>query len=177
MKKVITVLTILILTLPAFVQAQQSHHSGVEGDFQTEFTTLIEAYLSMKDHLVESNKSKALEAGDELAEQLEQIGEHRLEGDDHMAWMEAYRAIDNSLNAIQNSTNLDELREHFRALSEELAGAAEHFEIKGVIYVQYCPMSVGNEGGSWLSREEQISNPYMPDTMLRCGSVIESIEN
>jgi len=176
MKIILSILTSLILTVPAVVQSQHNHHTGGESDFQTEFTTFIESYLSMKDHLVESDKSKALEAGNELAEQLEQIGEHRLEGDEHMAWMETYSTIENSLNAIQNSSDLDELRKHFQPLSEELAGAAEQFGVKGVVYVQHCPMAFNNEGGSWLSRDEQINNPYLPDTMLRCGRVIESIE-
>ncbi|CAN5414190.1 hypothetical protein BH23BAC3_BH23BAC3_32210 [soil metagenome] len=175
MKTFISILTMLILAIPAFVQAQHSHHSGGDTDFKTEFTTLIESYLSMKDHLLESNAEKAIEAGYELTEGLEKIGEQRLEGDDHMAWMETYGAIENSLNEIQNSSDLDELRKYFHPLSEELAGAAERFGINGVVFVQHCPMAIDKEGGSWLSREEQIANPYLPDSMLRCGRVIEKI--
>jgi membrane fusion protein, copper/silver efflux system len=39
-----------------------------------------------------------------------------------------------------------------------------------------CPMAFDNEGANWLSREEQIQNPYLPENMLTCGDVIESIE-
>jgi hypothetical protein len=68
-------------------------------------------------------------------------------------------------------------RGDFQPLSEELAGAAEHFGVEGVVYVQHCPMAFNNQGGSWLSREEQIANPYLPATMLRCGRVIGRVES
>lgn len=51
------------------------------------------------------------------------------------------------------------------------------FGIEGVVYHQYCPMVFGNVGANWLSSEEQIQNPYLPETMLGCGEVIERIEN
>jgi membrane fusion protein, copper/silver efflux system len=159
------------------LQAQHGHHSGGENDFTAEFTELIESYLVLKHHLVESNRNEAFETAGELSSLLEEIGKHRLEGDDHMAWMQVYDSIESQLNAISASSDLDELRTHFLPLSEELAEAAQRFGVEGVVYVQNCPMAFDDEGGSWLSREEQIQNPYLPDTMLGCGSVIETIEN
>jgi membrane fusion protein, copper/silver efflux system len=37
-------------------------------------------------------------------------------------------------------------------------------------------MAFDDEGGYWLSSEEEIQNPYLPETMLMCGEVIERIE-
>jgi membrane fusion protein, copper/silver efflux system len=61
-------------------------------------------------------------------------------------------------------------------ISDQLVNAVKSFGIEEVVYHQYCPMAFDDEGGYWLSSEEQIQNPYLPETMLMCGEVIERIE-
>jgi Cu(I)/Ag(I) efflux system membrane fusion protein len=51
------------------------------------------------------------------------------------------------------------------------------FGIEGVVYHQYCPMAFSDEGANWLSINERIQNPYLPETMPGCGEVIERIES
>lgn len=172
----LSLITFLIALFPVMALAQHGHHSDEENGFTSEFTAMVEIYLVMKDHLVESNLDGAMAAAGEMGAKLEEIGPHRLEGEDHMAWMETYDSIESLLEAIITGTDLDEVRKQFRPLSEELAEAAQKFGVDGVVYVQNCPMAFDNEGGSWLSSEQQIANPYLPDTMLRCGRVIDSIE-
>lgn len=155
--------------------AQEQGQEPNPGDFQTEFTELIESYLVLKNALVESDIKAALSAVSQMESQLEDIGEHRLEGDDHMKWMDTYSKIESDLTEITGSTNLDEIRTHFYGLSETLIASVKDFDVEGVVYHQHCPMAMSNEGGSWLSSEERIQNPYMPDTMMRCGRVIETI--
>jgi hypothetical protein len=46
----------------------------------------------------------------------------------------------------------------------------------GSVYVAYCPMANNNEGANWLSNDKEIKNPYFGDKMLRCGSVMETIQ-
>jgi Cu(I)/Ag(I) efflux system membrane fusion protein len=58
-----------------------------------------------------------------------------------------------------------------------LADAVKKFGVEGVVYHQYCPMALDSDGAAWLSRNEQIQNPYTPDTMPGCGEVIDSIES
>ena len=45
------------------------------------------------------------------------------------------------------------------------------------LYVQFCPMANNDKGATWISREEEIINPYFGDVMLNCGNVEEVIEN
>ncbi len=37
-------------------------------------------------------------------------------------------------------------------------------------------MADNNNGAYWLSKEEQILNPYFGDAMLKCGEVKQTIE-
>ncbi|MCH8557890.1 MAG: efflux RND transporter periplasmic adaptor subunit [Balneolia bacterium] len=149
---------------------------GVSDEFRSEFTALVETYLDVKDALVESDFETASELTGEMVAQLEAIGEHRNDGDAHMLWMETYGNIEGHLSAAAEAGDIEALRGEFRFLSDLFVDAVKAFGIEGVVYQQYCPMAFDDEGGYWLSREDQIMNPYLPETMLMCGEVIERIE-
>ena len=169
-------LTSLILLFTTFsLQAQHMHHHSDENvpkDFKSEFTGFVHAYLSLKDALVNSDADHAIHASHELTEQLEEIGQHRLEGDAHMVWMETYESLAEQMDSMHGAEHIDEIREQFQVLSGLLVEAVKVFGIVDVVYHQYCPM----EEADWLSSEEQIQNPYSPDMMLSCGEVIDRIE-
>jgi len=171
-----TFITLLLLSLPLVTQAQHGHHNDGESTFTSEFTEFIQLYLEMKDALVKSDKDEAVNAASKMIMKLEEIGEHRMEGDSHTKWMQTYGELEAQLDEISEAGELEAIRTHFYSLSETLIENVKAFGIEGVVYHQYCPMAFDNEGGSWLSSEDQVMNPYMPDTMLRCGRVIEKIE-
>ena len=145
---------------------------GVTGDFREEFKALLAHYLDGKEALFESDTDGVSAAFQQVAEELESIGMHRMGGDAHVRWMEQYEAIEGHLNHILETENMDSRREGFALLSHVLIEAVNNYQIPGVVYHQYCPM----EDASWLSRDEQIQNPYAPDTMPSCGEVIERLE-
>lgn len=149
---------------------------SVSDDFRSEFTAFIETYLEAKDALVVSDFDAASQQTSQMKNQLEAIGEHRNEGGAHVLWMEVYGNIAGHLRPAAEAENLDQMRSEFRFLSNLLVDAVKSFGIDGVVYQQYCPMAFDDEGAYWLSREEQIQNPYLPETMLGCGEVIERIE-
>ncbi len=166
-------------------EEDHSEHTGevssqqfddVPDSFRQTFSEAIEQYISGKDALVESDLADTQLAYESFSSKLEEIGVHGLAGDGHVAWMESYEALTNHAETITKSEDLESARAAFSRLSDELISAVQKFGIEGVVYHQYCPMAFGNEGADWLSREEQIQNPYLPDTMIGCGEVIERIE-
>ncbi len=150
---------------------------GVSDDFRSEFTEMVRVYLELKDALVESDFDEASRLSAGLKSELESIGEHRNQGDAHVAWMESYSNLLGHLRPMANTGDIEEIRSQFRYVSDLLVQAVKSFGIEGVVYHQYCPMAFDDEGGYWLSSEEQIQNPYLPETMLMCGEVIERLEN
>jgi len=44
------------------------------------------------------------------------------------------------------------------------------------VYLQFCPMANGGKGASWLSKDEEIRNPYFGSRMLKCGRIKETIK-
>lgn len=143
---------------------------GATDDFRQDFLALLEYYLDGKEMLVKSDFDGAREAFQRIADELESIGLHRMQGDAHMRWMEQYEAIDGHLDHILGAGDIEGQREGFAQLSDILIEVLHNYEIPGVRYHQYCPMVDAN----WISSKEKIANPYDP-RMLRCGEVIERI--
>ena len=44
------------------------------------------------------------------------------------------------------------------------------------IYYQFCPMSNNGRGANWLSKENDVKNPYYGSKMLSCGKTVEIIK-
>jgi len=153
------------------------HSDHIPGDFRREVTGLVQTYLELKDALVASDFEQSLQKSSEAEQKLDTIGEHRLDGDAHTAWMQAWNNLQGHLRPMAASGNIETLRAEFRHFSDLMVVTVKSFGIEGVVYQQYCPMAFGDEGAFWLSGEEQIRNPYLPETMLGCGEVIERIEN
>ena len=158
-------------------EADHDSFDDVPDDFRAQLTEAIEIYIRGKDAFIDSDLEEASSAYEAFITKLEEIGEHGLSGDGHEAWMESYNSLKESATQIIESDDVDEARSPFRTLSDELIAAVQMFGIDGAVYHQYCPMAFDDEGATWLSNDEQIQNPYLPDTMLGCGEVIERLEN
>lgn len=157
-------------------ETASTQFDDVPDDFRKLFTEAVEFYIAGKDAMIESDLNGAQSAYENFISRLEEIGVHGLSGDGHVAWMESYEALTTTASGILSADGPDASKDSFRNLSDELIHAVKMFGIEGVVYHQYCPMAFGNEGANWLSSNEQVKNPYFPDTMIRCGEVIERIE-
>lgn len=174
--------------VPAGHQHDEMDHDGhahdmdlepfddVPSSFKSLLTEAIHAYINGKNAFVESDLDGAQAGFHSFGEKLDEIGEHGLSGDGHMAWMESWSALKEYTEAITATDDIEEARTSFRYLSDELIKAVQLFGIESAVYHQYCHMAFDWDGGNWLSTEEQIQNPYLPETMLMCGEVIERIE-
>jgi hypothetical protein len=119
-------------------------------------------YINLKNALVESDEAIAKTESDNLVKALESI-----EG--------AAKLLDEA-KKVANSSSLKDQRTAFTALSNEMTLLIKKSELTGgELYLEYCPMANGNEGGYWLSNENEIRNPYFGSMMLKCGSVKEVI--
>lgn len=175
----ITLLILIVsMTLVNQVEAQDhhSHHenhqheaygSHVTNEFQAEFTVFMQDYLDLKEALVDSDLEEARHSSHAMGERLEEIGPHRLEGDEHMFWMNRFEYLSDGIAAIHDAASLEDARKYFSSLSEQLVEIVGTLGVDGSVYHQYCPMA----DAGWLSDEDEIRNPYMPNTMLGCGRV------
>jgi membrane fusion protein, copper/silver efflux system len=144
--------------------------------FKNNLETLFNIYFELKNALAADDPQKVQKHAANLQTQLQNTGEHSLEGEHHMFWMEQYNAIRSSLTNFIASNNLPEMRIHFEPLSKAFIETAQTLGGVGrTFYVAYCPMVDNDRGAYWLSEFKEIMNPYFGDMMLRCGEVRETI--
>ena len=67
-------------------------------------------------------------------------------------------------------------RSAFAALSEGIYTLAKVSKQDTPVYYQHCPMYNGGKGANWLSKENEVKNPYYGSQMLTCGSTVETIK-
>ena len=73
--------------------------------------------------------------------------------------------------SIPDRADLKAARRDFEPLSTEVADLAreQHIHHREHLHVYQCPMTPVLGTGRWLSRSEQIRNPFFGSAMLECG--------
>lgn len=149
----------------------------VSSEFQDQLKAVFEGYINLKDALVNDDPKKAKETATDIATSLGKIDMKLLtDNNAHNHWMKLEKEIKSSANAIASESEIPAQRTEFKHLSSHLTSAVELFGINEKVYRQFCPMVDNDKGGFWLSKEEQILNPYFGDEMLTCGEVKQVIE-
>jgi len=120
---------------------------------------VLTGYFEVKDALVGDDAAKAKEAAAALAAST---GDYAAQ-------------LNESLNTIASTDDIEAQRTAFETLSMNLYNAAKAGGAGMTIYKQYCPMAFDDKGAFWLSDDKKILNPYFGASMLRCGSVKEEI--
>ena len=120
---------------------------------------VISGYFDVKNALVNDDAAKAKEAAAAL---VASTGDYAAK-------------LNESLNTIASTDDIEAQRVAFETLSINMYEVAREGGAGMTIYKQYCPMAFDDKGAFWLSSEKQVLNPYFGASMLRCGSVKETI--
>lgn len=149
---------------------------NLTADQKTVFKPMLERYFKVKDALVNDDFETAKKEYLSLTGLWNKDVFVKLPEEVHGALRKATER--NALKAaeINRSNNIDQLRTHFYELSivfVELVNAIGPLD--QTIYLQHCPMANSDKGADWLSKEDQVLNPYYGASMLRCGEVKKEI--
>lgn len=134
--------------------------------FQKDFSTVLSSYFILKDAFVNSDVEAAKIAAINMKKEVQNLNISNLGA------METKHItkISKMLEAISENDTIENQRDHFILLSENMIGIASNLnELDKSIYVQHCPMANNNKGANWLSLNEEIKNPYYGEAMLTCG--------
>lgn len=144
-------------------------------EFNSQMETLLDRYFDLKDVLVESDALTAAEKAESFAEKATTVDAGSLSAETASLWVRYNDVIQHRSLEMIPLTDVDDQRYHFEYISEVMIEMVDLFRPVGyAIYHQSCPMVRGGSA-DWLSREEQIANPYHGDRMLRCGEVIRRL--
>jgi hypothetical protein len=148
----------------------------VDASFQQQLAGVFTSYVELKDAFVSSDPAKVKAEATETTESLSKVDMKLVTGAAHNDWMNYLTPMQASLKEMQASTDIEAQRKSFSALSDNLYKSIKAFGLGGKqAFYEFCPMAFNNEGGYWLSDQEQIRNPYFGDKMLTCGSVKEKL--
>ena len=163
--------------------AENENHSNknermkVSVEFQNQLKSVFNEYIKLKDALVKDDSKSVVAASKKLLDKISKVEMKLLKSDEtHKHWMSLEKEIKMATVSISETSDLKEQRNHFKNLSIYLTNAIEVFGIHEKVFVSFCPMADNNKGAYWLSKEENVINPYFGNAMLTCGEIKQVIE-
>jgi len=200
MRKLLAILFIAALVFGAWwiFFKDKSHNDGPKqqplkvgkhsGEFNKSVGAVVTEYLSLKEAYVNADTTKIKAQEKKLIAAIDSIKIDELKKDTTGIFQSAQLLIGDIIsnaNAILKETDITEMRQDFRMVSENLFPLLKTIHYEGVkLYWQNCPMAFGEgKDASWLSNTEEIINPYLgknhPEykgTMLHCGEIKDTIQ-
>ena len=133
---------------------------------------ILNDYFNLKDALVGDDNDKAKELGNTLAQSLKSFDASNYSDNETSELNDIIKDATEHAEHISES-DIKHQREHFKILSKDVTDMVAITGTKTKLYEQFCPMYDG--GTAWLSKEENVLNPYYGSSMLRCGKVQREI--
>ena len=144
---------------------------------KNELRKLLDKYLELKDALVNDDAALAGEKVEELGSTLSGMNLTSLSQEEKKVWDSFHKEMQEAVEKMSVTGSIEAQREHFIGLSTTTIGLVKTFQLtSNGLYVQRCPMANSDRGANWLSRTNEIRNPYFGSSMLKCGEVIETID-
>jgi len=157
-------------------QDSKTERLNSPADFKKQLQNVYESYIAIKDALAKDDTNTVSDEANTMLENLNQVDDELLSSYAQQQWRSLVKAIRSPATAIAQTTNLKEQRKHFKHMSSHLINAVQLFGVNEKVYVEFCPMADNNNGAYWLSKEEEVINPYFGSAMLTCGEVKQIIE-
>jgi len=162
-----------MMTKTAMKEESSNMEMQLPDTFQKDFTSVLAAYFNLKDAFVASDVEKAKALSYKMLQEVESLKI------DNLGAMETSHIskIKSMLEAISENDNIENQRDHFIVLSENMIALTSNMNVLDkAIYLQHCPMANNNKGADWLSLSENVENPYYGESMLTCGEVISELK-
>ncbi|MHA4812536.1 DUF3347 domain-containing protein [Flavitalea flava] len=166
MKKILLAVTFITFGFTHQIFAQDKPPSSP-------LSPILDSYYGVKDALTADNGTDAATRSGELLKTINGVDMKSLPAKDHAIFMSLQTKLAFDARHISESKDINHQREHFAALSTNMFALAKGAKLSATpIYKEYCPM----KKASWLSKEEEIKNPYYGSSMLTCGKVTETVK-
>ena len=137
---------------------------------------VYENYFIVKDALVKTDGTAAAAAAKILLTTINEVKMDALKMDVHMVWMKVLENLKQDVTAISSTTDTKKQRDSFDTLSVSIYELIKISKTEKPTYYQFCPMANDGKGANWLSKENNIKNPYFGSMMLSCGKTVDTIK-
>ncbi len=133
-------------------------------------------YFTVKDALVNTDAKAASTKAADLVKALNTVKMNELETDVHMVWMKVMKDLGTDAKKIAESKKIEDQRKTLIPLTKNIYALMKVAKSETPTYYQFCPMANGGKGANWLSKENEVKNPYYGSEMLTCGKTVETIK-
>ena len=133
------------------------------------------AYFAVKEALVQTDAKTTATKAKDLLTAMNAVKMGALSTIAHKAWMKTMKDLKADTDKIASTNDIKKQRSAFTSLSTNMYTLMKTTESKTPVYYQYCPMANNGKGGTWLSTDKAIKNPYFGSQMLSCGSIKETL--
>ncbi|SFD55599.1 membrane fusion protein, Cu(I)/Ag(I) efflux system [Algibacter lectus] len=148
----------------------------VSKQFQNQLKVVFNDYIQLKEALLKDDINTIKAESKQLLNDLPKVDMTLLTSQEaHKQWMSLEKELKSVTTSLSNTSEIEDIRLHFKNLSSKLTEVIEVFGINEKVYHQFCPMGDNNKGAFWLSKEEKVINPYFGGKMLTCGEVKQII--
>ena len=153
-------------------------HKAVDPAVGEQLDGVFQGYFAMHQALAEDGYTDAAAKVTQINNALGSVDMKLLSGETHDIWMKQSGALKKILSDASKAGDIEQLRQAFALLSEQMFILARRFGPPGgaVFYQLKCPMAFNNRGATWLQQDKEARNPYFGSAMPQCGSVIEVVE-
>ncbi len=139
---------------------------------------VYESYFKIQMALASDDLSQTKDGFAELNKNTQAVNMSLFKGDSHIAWMDLSGKISDISKSGISIKDMEKSRELFLELSKVMInlnkslghGNGENF------YLTFCPMANNNKGAYWLQTVDTVYNSFYGESMLRCGSIKDTIE-
>ncbi|MEO6219103.1 MAG: DUF3347 domain-containing protein, partial [Ginsengibacter sp.] len=157
-------------------------------EFNKSISDAVNSYLVIKDGFVDADTFKVKNAGQIFLASIDSLQIKDMERGDSQIVMAVRQEISDikaNAEAMLLENDITNMRQDFRMVSENLYPFLKTIGYEGEkLYWQNCPMAFGeNREGNWLSRTEEIINPYLgknhpeyKSSMLNCGETKDTLK-
>lgn len=145
--------------------------------FRQDLSSVLDQYFDLKDDLVASDAESAAGKAEMLAQLSANTDYSQLNPEIRNIWSEMHEKIQTHCIQLSSEEAIEEQRVHFKEISDAMIEMVNMFQPGDYdIYHQQCPM-FGEGEADWLSRHEEIQNPYHGDRMMDCGSIMNEMSH
>lgn len=150
---------------------------SLSADQKAVFAPLMEQYFKVKDALVNDKFDLAKKEYVALTTQWAKSDMKKLPAETQEALKKASNKAGLKTAEVSKASSIDKLRDNFMELSNVFVEVVEAVGPFGQpLFLQHCPMANDDKGADWLSKEDQVLNPYYGSSMLKCGDVTKTIK-
>jgi Cu(I)/Ag(I) efflux system membrane fusion protein len=134
-------------------------------------------YFDIQIALAKDDANAAMKAGEGLSAALESVDMSVFSRSGHKHWMELSRSMLEQADRIATATDIELARDAFFHLSQATIELHKRFGHSGKAsyFLAHCPMTRDANGAYWLQTEDIVWNSFYGASMLRCGSIKDTL--